>query len=183
MEMDGLFTIGGDDAIFVLARSAEGALAAFLHLVVCPASRTLSMSSMPRRGDLPNGMAAWLVAKTVEFARANGYVGVSLNFSPLAGLLDTTDVSVRGRFERRAIGVLKRTLSLQLDNLYLFNRQFQPDWHPRYLVYEQRGDLPRIAVAAMAAEGYLPFSARIRGTNWAQGAVLDDRPAEGVVAP
>ncbi len=183
MEMDGLFTIGGDDAIFVLARDAEGAVAAFLHLVVCQTSRTLSMSSMPRGGGLPNGMAAWLVAKTVEFARANGYVSVSLNFSPLAGLLEATDVSVRRRFERRAIGVLKRALSLQLDNLYLFNRQFQPDWHPRYLVYEQHGDLPRIAVAAMAAEGYLPFSARIRGTNWAQGAVLDDRPAEGAAVP
>jgi lysyl-tRNA synthetase class 2 len=45
----------------------------------------------------------------------------------------------------------------QLDNLLVFNRKFLPEWEPRYVVYERRRDRPRVGVAALAAESYLPF--------------------------
>ena len=45
----------------------------------------------------------------------------------------------------------------QLDNLHAFNRKFFPGWERRYIVYERRRDLPRVGVAALAAESYLPF--------------------------
>jgi lysyl-tRNA synthetase class 2 len=50
----------------------------------------------------------------------------------------------------------------QLDNLLLFNRKFLPRWQRRFVVYERRLDLPRVGIAALAAEAYLPFSARGR---------------------
>jgi hypothetical protein len=70
-------------------------------------------------------------------------------------------------------------LALQLDNLVRFNGQFSPGWEPRYLVVERRGDLPRAAVAAMAAEGYLPHAGLVRGTEWPppEGGADDGRPA------
>jgi len=45
----------------------------------------------------------------------------------------------------------------QLDNLLHFNEKFFPEWQPRYVVYERALDLPRVGVAALAAESYLPF--------------------------
>jgi lysyl-tRNA synthetase, class II len=48
----------------------------------------------------------------------------------------------------------------QLDNLLLFNRKFFPSWERRFVVYERRLDLPRVGIAALAAEAYLPFSGR-----------------------
>ena len=45
----------------------------------------------------------------------------------------------------------------QLDNLLLFNRKFFPRWEPRFLAYERRRDLPRVGVAALSAEAYLPL--------------------------
>ena len=45
----------------------------------------------------------------------------------------------------------------QLDNLLSFNRKFFPRWERRFLVYERRLDLPRVSLAALAAEAYLPF--------------------------
>ena len=33
-------------------------------------------------------------------------------------------------------------------------------WERRFVVYERRRDLPRVGVAALAAEAYLPFSGR-----------------------
>ncbi|HET9732250.1 MAG TPA: phosphatidylglycerol lysyltransferase domain-containing protein [Acidimicrobiales bacterium] len=157
MELDDLFRLGGRDAVFVLGRDGQGRLRGFLHLCVCHPSATLSLSSMPRERDTPNGFNAWLVAEAAAWCRQAGYGAISLNFSPFAGLLgEADDPSLTRRVQREALLRIKSVLSLQLDNLYLFNRRFAPRWVPRYVVYESRLALPRVALAALAAEGYLP---------------------------
>jgi lysyl-tRNA synthetase class 2 len=167
MQLDGLFTLGESDALFVIGRSPEGRVGGFLHAAVCRASASLSLSSMPRRSDTPNGLAAWLVTESIDWAASNGFESLSLNFAPFAGLLDNhVALSAVQRFEREALLVIKRRLELQLDNLSLFNRKFGPEYQHRYVVYERRSDLPRVVLAAMAAEGYLPFSSLARGRNW-----------------
>jgi lysyl-tRNA synthetase class 2 len=163
MQLDDLFR-QKDDALFVIGRRADGAIDGFLHVAVCGASSTLSLSSMPRRRESANGLNAWLIAELAAWAAQNGYGTISLNFAPFARLF-RPDVTLgrRERLARAALGRAKAALSLQLDNLFLFNDRFCPRWEPRYVVYERRRDLPRVVVAAMAAEGYLPFSARLRG--------------------
>jgi lysyl-tRNA synthetase, class II len=42
----------------------------------------------------------------------------------------------------------------QIESLYRFNAKFAPTWVPRYLVFPVVRDLPRIAVAALEAEGF-----------------------------
>ena len=64
------------------------------------------------------------------------------------------------RVERRALLSIKGRF--QLDNLLLFNRKFLPSWQRRFVVYERRRDLPRVGIAALAAEAYLPFSGKRR---------------------
>jgi lysyl-tRNA synthetase class 2 len=44
----------------------------------------------------------------------------------------------------------------QMDRLVRFNEKFSPEWRPRFLVYDSRLALPRIAVRVLQAEGYLP---------------------------
>ncbi len=167
MELDNLFRLGGDDAAFVVGRDGQGQLCGFLHLAVCPASRSLSLSTMPRRPDAPNGFTAWLIVAAVLWARDHGFDELSLNFSPFAGLL-TTEHALPSlqRLQRRALLRLKGVLALQLDNLQRFNSQFSPSWRPRYVVLQAWADLPRVLVAAMAAEGYLPYASLIRGRDW-----------------
>ena len=167
MELDDPFRLRGDDALFVIGRDETGQVAGFLHLAVCHPGRSLSLSSMPRRADTPNGFNAWLVIAAADWARRNGFACVSLNFSPFAGLLAAdAAMTATQRIERRALLRLKEVLALQLDNLLRFNRQFSPQWQPRYVVVEHRADLPRVALAAMAAEGYLPYAGLIRGAGW-----------------
>jgi lysyl-tRNA synthetase class 2 len=116
---------------------------------------------MPRLRATPNGFNEWLICETVAWARQNGFVRLSLNFAPFAALL-APEAQLRGlqKLERRALLALKGRF--QLDNLLLFNRKFFPSWERRFVVYERRRDLPRIGVAALAAEAYLPFSGRDR---------------------
>jgi lysyl-tRNA synthetase class 2 len=163
MALDALFRLDDEDAVFVVGRDPDGTPAGFLHFAVVPASGALSLSSMPRLRSTPNGFNEWLICETVEWARGNGVTRLSLNFAPFAALLaPEAELSRRQAVERRALLALKGRF--QLDNLLLFNRKFFPAWQRRFVVYERRRDLPRIGIAALAAESYLPFSGRGRTT-------------------
>jgi lysyl-tRNA synthetase class 2 len=154
MALDALFSLGDDDAIFVVGFEPGGAAAGFLHFAVSCGS--LSLSSMPRLRDTPNGFNEWLISEAIAWAREHGFAQVSLNFAPFAALLaPEAELSGLQEMQRRALITLKG--HFQLDNLLAFNRKFFPRWERRFVVYERRRDLPRVGVAALAAEAYLPF--------------------------
>jgi lysyl-tRNA synthetase, class II len=156
MEFGSLFDAGGHDALFAIGRDSCGDVAGFFHLAVTRAAHALSLSSMPRRCATPNGFNEWLVAETVAWARDNGFEHVSMNFSPFAAVLARAgDVSMSQRLQRHILHQLKGTF--QLDNLLVFNRKFFPNWQTRYVLLESLADLPRVGLAGLAAEGYLPL--------------------------
>jgi lysyl-tRNA synthetase class 2 len=161
MALDALFRLDDEHALFVVGRAPDGSAAGFLHFAVCSRGSALSLSSMPRLRTTPNGFNEWLVCEAVAWARDNGFERLSLNFAPFAALLAPEGrLTAVQRLERRALLRLKG--HFQLDNLLLFNRKFLPRWQRRFVVYERRLDLPRVGIAALAAEAYLPFSARGR---------------------
>src|SRR6266852_6056385 len=120
------------------------------------AGGALSLSSMPRLRDAPNGFNEWLICESIAWARAHGYRRVSLNFAPFAALLAPGSELSRGQ-QLQAATLRRLKGRFQLDNLLHFNRKFFPEWQRRFVVYERRRDLPRVGVAALAAEAYLPF--------------------------
>ena len=160
MALDALFR-ADDDAVLVVGVDREGRPYGFLHFGVCRAGSALSLSSMPRLRTTPNGFNEWLVCEAVAWARQHGFGRISLNFAPFAALLaPEAELSTLQRVERRALLALKG--HFQLDNLLLFNRKFGPSWERRFVVYERRRDLPRVGIAALAAEAYLPFAPQER---------------------
>ncbi len=163
MAADGLFRLDGGDALFVIGRSPDGDAQGFLHFAVAHAGRALSLSTMPRRRATPNGFNEWLVCETVAWAREHGVERISLNFAPFAALLAPEAQLTRlQRAQRRLLLALKGRF--QLDNLLLFNRKFLPSWQRRFVVFERRSDLPRVGLAALAAEAYLPLPRRRAAT-------------------
>jgi lysyl-tRNA synthetase, class II len=159
MALDALFRLEDEDAVFVIGFGPDGSAAGFLHFAVSRAGSALSLSSMPRLHSTPNGFIEWLVCEAVAWAREQGFARVSLNFAPFAALLaPEAELSSLQKVERRALLALKGRF--QLDNLLLFNRKFFPGFERRFVVYERRGDLPRVGIAALAAEAYLPFSGK-----------------------
>ena len=157
MALDALFRV--DDAVFVIGYCPDGRAKGFLHFAVSEPGAALSLSSMPRLRDTPNGFNEWLVCTAVEWARAHRFARVSLNFAPFAALLaQEAELSALQRVERRALLSLKG--HFQLDNLLVFNRKFFPSWQRRFVVYERRRDLPRVGIAALTAESYLPLGGR-----------------------
>jgi lysyl-tRNA synthetase class 2 len=160
MELDTLFRLDGDDALFVVGRDGDGLPQGFLHFAVAHPAHLLSLSSMPRRRDTPNGFNEWLVVTTIEWAKAHGVERISMNFAPFAALFAPADgegLAPSDRLKRRALRTLKGR-GFQLENLLAFNRKFFPQWQRRYVVYERPVDLPRVGLAGLAAEGYLPLT-------------------------
>jgi lysyl-tRNA synthetase, class II len=161
MELDELFRLDGEDAVFVVGRDPEGAIAGFLHFAVSRAGSALSLSSMPRLRTTPNGFNEWLIVNAIAWAAEHGLERVSLNFAPFAALFNAdTGLTRWQRLQRRALESMK--FHFQLDSLLAFNDKFFPRWVHRYVVYESVGDLPRVGLAGLAAEGYVPFPKRAR---------------------
>ncbi len=154
MAMDSLDGEHQAESVVILARDGSGAVRGFLHFVPMFGRPAMSLSFMRRERNAPNGLTEFLVVKAVELLGEREIEELSLNFTAFGRLLERPS----GRLERR----LGRLVALgnryfQIESLYRFNAKFSPRWEPRYLVYERVLGLPRVGLAAMAAEGQLPW--------------------------
>jgi lysyl-tRNA synthetase class 2 len=157
--------------LYVLARSPDGQLSAVMRFLCCRGN--LSLDTMRRVGETPNGLNESLVCRALLFAREHGVPEVSLNYAGLGHLVRRGPAGSRPvrAVQRMALGVLGRRF--QMDRLVLFNAKFSPEWRPRYLVYESRRQLPGAVLRVLQAEGYLPD----RGRRAANGAWHSPHPA------
>lgn len=142
------------DDLYVLGRTPSGELGGVMRFVTC--GNTLSLDTMQRVGETPNGLNEALVAHALAEAGARGVAEVSLNYAGLAHLIRREPSRNRATrtLTRLALAPLHRRF--QMDRLVRFNEKFSPQWRPRYLVYESRAALPLTIARVLQAEGYLP---------------------------
>jgi lysyl-tRNA synthetase class 2 len=140
--------------LYVLAWSPEGRLCAVMRFLCCRGN--LSLDTMRRVGETPNGLNESLVCRALLVARGHGVGEVSLNYAGLGHLVRRGPSGNRllRAVQRVGLGLLGR--HFQMDRLVLFNEKFSPEWRPRYLVYESRRHLPGSILRVLQAEGYLP---------------------------
>lgn len=148
------------DDLYAVARSPAGTLGAVMRFA--EHAGKLSLDTMRRVGETPNGLNEALVAAALQSAAARGIPEVSLNYAGLAHL-------VRGRpltnpVVRLLIQVVMAPLGrrFQMERLIRFNEKFSPEWRPRYLVYETQGSLPKTILRVLQVEGYVPELRRPR---------------------
>jgi lysyl-tRNA synthetase class 2 len=140
----------------VLCTDAQGALRGLLQFVPWGADG-LSLDLM--RGDrtADNGLTELMVAEVLEQSPAMGVRRVSLNFAVLRSVFARAEELGAGPVLRLWHRLLMAASKLwQIESLYRSNAKYQPQWTPRYLCFPTARDLPRIAVAAMTAEAFLP---------------------------
>jgi len=143
----------GPEDLYALGRAPDGRLAAVMRFA--GHCGKLSLDTMHRVGETPNGLNEALVARVLAHARACGVREVSLNYAGLAHLVRQAEGGRRlTRVRRWALAPLHRRF--QMDRLVRFNEKFSPEWRPRYLLYESRAALPRAVFRVLVVEGYLP---------------------------
>jgi lysyl-tRNA synthetase class 2 len=159
MSLDALRRDDHGDSLVVLGRDGDGRIRGFLHFAPSYGRSAVSLSLMRREPETPNGLTEFLVARGLEELRERGITEASLNFAAFARFIHEP----RGRLERRlGRGLLAADAFFQIERLYRFNAKFFPRWEPRYLLYERMSLLPRVALAALWAEGQLPKPSRAR---------------------
>ena len=144
--------------LYLLARSPEGTLAAAMCFITHRGK--LSLDTMRRVGETPNGLNEALVCRALELARERGIHEVSLNYAGLAHLIrrGSSEGWLRRRAIKLAVAVLGRRF--QMERLIRFNDKFAPEWRPRYLVYPSRRALPKAVYRVLQAEGYVSHRQR-----------------------
>jgi lysyl-tRNA synthetase class 2 len=139
--------------LYLLARSADGALHAVMRFI--SHCGKLSLDTMRRVGETPNGLNEALVCAALEIARARGITEVSLNYAGLAHLVRNEPSGNRSTRAAGHVAVALLGRRFQMQRLVRFNEKFSPEWRPRYLVYESGTALPRSVFRVLQAEGYL----------------------------
>ena len=138
------------DALVVVARDEAGAVRGFLHFLPVYGRATMSLGFMRRDRDTPNGLTEFLVVEAARLLESLGIEEFSLNFAAYGRWLRAP-----ANRRERALAWLLRIGDrwFQVERLLRFNAKFDPRWQPRHLLFERRRSLPRIAWAAMRAEG------------------------------
>jgi lysyl-tRNA synthetase class 2 len=161
----------GDEACVLVEAWYEGQLRALLHFVPW-GTDGLSLDLMRRARDCPNGVNEQLVVAALLAAPGIGVRRISLNFAVFRSALDRGGRLGAGPVLRAWRGTLLLASRFwQIDSLYRFNDKFGPRWEPRYFCFRRSTDLPRVMVAALQAEAFLPSFGRTAG----QGSA-DEKP-------
>ena len=146
------------DCLLVLGHDQDGRLRGLLQFVPW-GRRGLSLDLM--RGDrtAPNGLTELMVVAAIEAAAGLGVERISLNFAVLRSVFARAEELGAGPVIRLWSRVLRAASRLwQIESLYRANAKYLPDWQPRFLCFPSARDLPRIAIAALSAEAFLPRS-------------------------
>lgn len=141
------------DDLYLLGRDPGGELRAVMRFIDHPGG--LSLDTMRRVGETPNGLNEALVCRALELAAERGACEVSLNFAGFAHLMAAEAAELEAH--RRLARFLLRLIGdrFQMERLVRFNDKFQPEWRPRFLVYDSRLRLPRVGLRVLQAEAYL----------------------------
>ncbi|MDX3386916.1 phosphatidylglycerol lysyltransferase domain-containing protein [Streptomyces niveiscabiei] len=137
---------------------AYGDLKAILHFVPW-GNDGASLDLMRRDRSADPGMNELLIVAALQAAPKFGITRVSLNFAMFRSALARGEKIGAGPVLRAWRGLLVfLSRWFQIESLYKFNAKFQPRWEPRFVVYRNSGDLPRIGFAAMQAEGFVDLA-------------------------
>jgi lysylphosphatidylglycerol synthetase-like protein (DUF2156 family) len=171
MTLGRIFDPDDEGLLLAVASDSHGEPVAFCQYVPAPGIDGYSLDLMRRDpGEHPNGLLDFVIVETIRHLRDRGQRGLGLNFATMRAVLageagDNLAQRVEAWLLRRMSG------SMQIESLWKFNAKFDPDWHPRYAVYDAPENLVPAAMAVARAESFweLPIIGRF---------LVPDRPPE-----
>ncbi len=138
--------------LLTVVHDPDGDPVAMCQFVPSAAISGYSLDLMRRDpGEHPNGLLDFALCSTIDHLRQRGQHGLSLNFAAMRSTLegDSGD-GLTQRVERWA---LKRMSGvLQIESLWKFNAKYEPDWLPRYIVFDSPEQVAPAVVTILRAE-------------------------------
>ncbi len=152
MMLGRIFDTRDEGLVLTVVKAPDGLPVAMCQFVPAPGIGGYSLDLMRRHlGDHPNGLVDFALVSTIEHLRDSGARGLSLNFAAMRSLLDgERGDGAAQRVERWAIR--KMSGFLQIESLWKFNAKYEPDWLPRYIVYDAAEHFVPVVLAILRAE-------------------------------
>jgi len=145
------FTLGMFDADYLRSTPLYAAISqreemlAFMNIIPSYRKGETTIDLMRYRPGAPNGIMDYLFVRIFLHAREQGYARFSLGMAPLAGFQEKEEATM----EERAIHFFLQKLNFlfSFSGLRQYKAKFATIWEPRYTVYRNALDLPRLALA------------------------------------
>ncbi len=163
MTLGRVFSREDEGLLLAVCFAPSGEAAAFCQFVPAPDIDGYSLDLM-RRSESDehwNGLTDFVVVRSIEYVRSLGMRGLGLNFAVMRSVLaQERGDRIGQRIERRMLSWLSD--SMQIESLWKYNAKFDPDWRPRYAVYDAPENFLSSAVAVAKAESFweLPIIGR-----------------------
>jgi lysylphosphatidylglycerol synthetase-like protein (DUF2156 family) len=138
--------------LMTVVRTPDGAAAAMCQFVPSTGINGYSLDLMRRDpGDHPNGLLDFALCATIEHLATRGFDGLSLNFAAMRSTL--AGEKGDGTMQRAERWFLKRLSNFgQIESLWKFNAKYEPEWLPRYVVFDTAEHLVPVVMAILRAE-------------------------------
>ena len=138
--------------LLTVVRTPDGVAAAMCQFVPATGINGFSLDLMRRDpGDHPNGLLDFALCSTIEHLAARGFDGLSLNFAAMRSTL--AGEKGDGTVQRAERWFLKRLSNFaQIESLWKFNAKYEPEWLPRYVVFDTAEHLVPVVMAILRAE-------------------------------
>ena len=102
-------------------------------------------------GEHPNGLLDYALCSTIDHLHQRGQHGLSLNFAAMRSTLEgESGDGLTQRVERWALRRMSGVLPI--ESLWRFNAKYEPDWLPRYVVYDSAELFAPTVVSILRAE-------------------------------
>ncbi|MFL6142436.1 MAG: bifunctional lysylphosphatidylglycerol flippase/synthetase MprF [Labedaea sp.] len=151
MILDGLLNGVHPECLLVIAYDRTGRVVGFQRYATCCGGTALSLDTMRRDRDGPNGLNERMIVDVLEYCATAGIEVLSLNFAAFRTLLDAGDARrVVDRLGYRAMHLLDPLI--QLESLYLFNAKFRPSYRPRSVAFPSWWSIPTVAAVMLTLE-------------------------------
>ncbi len=138
--------------LLTVVRTPDGAAAAMCQFVPSTGINGYSLDLMRRDpGDHPNGLLDFALCSTIDHLATRGFDGLSLNFAAMRSTL--AGEKGDGTMQRAERWFLKRLSNFgQIESLWKFNAKYEPEWLPRYVVFDTAEHLVPVVMAILRAE-------------------------------
>lgn len=144
------FTLGKFEPHYVrstplyAAINPDGKIDAFVNIV--PSQKgEMGIDLMRRRAEAPVGIMEYVFVKIIFALKAKGYQRFNMTMAPMSGFQEREEATP----EERAIHYFFQHLNFifNFQGLRQFKAKFASFWEPRYAIYRNALDLPRLALA------------------------------------
>jgi phosphatidylglycerol lysyltransferase len=127
------------------AEDINGRILAFVNLPASYHQGEVTIDLMRHRLRSPNGIMDYLFIKLFLLCKAQGFTRFNLGMAPMAGFQEREEASVA---EKAVHSFFQRLNFLfSFNGLKAYKAKFADSWEPRYVVYRNVFDLPKLGVA------------------------------------